>query len=367
MKLKDIEQKLTTWYAMSAEPNGPAVYLVGPPGRGKTTVLETLPKRLEAANPGKNFGLVVLNGACVSLTTVSGYLWPTEVEGVAYSRFTKPDWYITREGKSLDEYDGGVILVDEADKVAPDEKKILGEAALSKRLASHWLPPGWVVWFAGNSAKDRSGSTKEFDHLINRRMEISVSDDLESLTNWMEKQGCLAESITFASENPNIVFPDKPQEVQGPFCTPRSLASMDRYLRFIMQDKQLKDVPTGPDVLEECSGIVGEGAVTQFMTVVRLGQELPAYEKIVAEAGTIPVPKRPDAQMLAVYKLAARVSEKDIAPALTYIKRLPKEFSVTFLRTVTARVPKIISTPPVVQWCKENSALVVMLAKLKAQ
>ena len=91
---------------------------------------------------------------------------------------------MTTEGKLLSEYDGGIILVDEADKLGMDEKKIVGEAALSKILGSHKFPPGWVVVFAANRMSDRSGSTRELDHLINRRIKIEITDDVESWVEW---------------------------------------------------------------------------------------------------------------------------------------------------------------------------------------
>jgi hypothetical protein len=83
------------------------------------------------------------------------------------------------------------LFVDEADKMETDAKEIVGEGCLSGRFGPHQLPPGWIVWMAGNRAGDRSGSTKELVHLINRRREIDVTDDLESLLNWMNENGCM--------------------------------------------------------------------------------------------------------------------------------------------------------------------------------
>jgi len=364
MKLMDISQNITTWYQMSVQPKGLSVYLVGPSGRGKTSVMEQSPELLTAANPGKTFGFVCINGAAFTLTSATGYLWPTEEGGKQYSRFTRPDWWITSEGKPLEAYDGGIILVDEADKLGADEKKIMGEGALSKRLASHQLPPGWVVWFAGNTAKDRSGSTKEFDHLINRRMEIKVDDDLDSLVQFMERQGCLPETILFAQENPNIVFPENVPEKQGPWCTPRSLVATDQFLQLLMQVKKLDTIPTTADVTEQMAGSIGAGAAAQYMATVRLGQELPSYEDIVAKPTTIAVPTRPDAQMLAIYKLAARVTKKEIGPVLDYVKRLPKEFAINFARSATKRDMSFINTQAFREWCAENASLVNVLNQL---
>lgn len=367
MKLIDIERNLVNWYMMSAEDEGSSVYLVGPTGRGKTSVLRTLPEKLNKSFPGKKHGIVIINGACFTLSTATGYLWPVEEGGKQYSRFTRPDWWITTEGQPLETYDGGVIVVDEADKLPSDEKKIMGEGALSKRLASHQLPPGWVVWFAGNRAKDRSGSTKEFDHLIDRRMEINVDDDLESTIQHFEKIGYLPETIVFAQENPNIIFPERVPDVQGPYCTPRGTVAVDKYLQLLMRVNDLDTIPTTAEVTEQIGGRIGAGAAAQFMASIRLGQELPSYEEIVAKPKTIAIPKRPDAMMLAIYKLAARVSKNDIGPVLDYVKRLPKEFAINFARAATKRDITFINTQAFRTWCSENAALVSILNQLPAK
>ncbi len=365
MKLKTIIERAPIWYEMSTQPGAPAVYLEGPPGVGKTSVLSQLPARLEVMHPGKKFGLVVLNGACVSLTTLSGYLWPTERDGETYSRFTKPDWWIGPDAKSLSEFDGGILIVDEIDKVANDEKKIMGEAALSKRLASHSLPPGWVIWFAGNRASDKSGSTKDLMHLVNRRMTVNVDGDVDSLKEWMEEQGALGETIIFMEENPNIVFPDKVPDDFSPYCTPRSLASFDQYLRLLMKVTGSDAIPTDTTVIEEGNGIMGVAATAQFMATVRLGQELPPYEDIIKKPETIALPARPDAMMLAIYKIAAKVSKDDAAAALKYVGRLPKEFHVNFVRTVLKRDKSMINIKAFREWCAQNASLVTIIAKLQ--
>ncbi len=365
MKLSEIEKRIPLWYAASVQPKGPSWMLLGGPGRGKTSMIEQAPAMLAARTPDKKFGLVVINGACFTLTKATGYLWPVEVDGKQYSRFTRPDWWVTQEGKPLEAYDGGIIFVDEADKLGADEKKIMGEAALSKRLASHDLPPGWVVWFAGNRSQDRSGSTKEFDHLINRRNQITVDDDLESLVRWMEKNSCLPETIIFAHENPNIVFPDKLPDVQGPFCTPRSLASADAWLRLLMTEAKTSVIPTDATTTEELAAGIGAGAAAQLIAAIRLGQELPSFEQIIAAPTTVKTPTRPDAQMLASYKLAARASKATIEAVLKYVDRLPKEFAVIFARAATTRDKSLINHPAVIKWCGTNAALVATLGRLQ--
>lgn len=372
MKAATIEKNLVNFYQDSVRDKGPGLYLRGRIGRGKTSLIMTTPQLLQERFPGKSFGIAVINGPCLSLSTASGYLWPTEQDGAQYSRFTRPDWWITTEGKPLEAYDGGVVFVDEMDKCDPDVKKILGEAMLSKRFASHMLPPGWVMWGAGNTKLDRSGSTKEFDHLIGRRREIEFDDDLESLSRWMENNDCLPETIAFAAEHPDTVFPTEPPKEQGPSCNPRSLVEGgDRFLQMLMQNEGDFDlhkgdykIPTGTEVMEMVAGSIGQGAAVQYFATIRLGQELPDYEDIIAKPKETRVPTRPDAVMIACHKIGRRVTKKDLGPAIQYISRLPEEFAVMFCRTITKRDRTLVNEKPMMDWIAKNASLVAITAKL---
>lgn len=364
MKLSEIEQRLVPWYLTSLEKDGNSYLLRGKTGRGKTSVISQIPARLEAHFPDKKFGIVVINGACVTLTTTTGYLWPEEKDGVRYSQFTRPSWWLTQEGKPLEAYNGGVIFVDEEDKLGLDEKKIMGEGALSKRLGNHDLPPGWVIWFAGQPASDRSGSTKQFDHLIQRRKEIEVTDDIASTLAWYEKHEVLEETLVFAEENPNIVFMAAPEK-QGPFCTPRSLYQSDRALQVLMDYNDTEEIPTDGLAQEELAASIGAGAAAQYMAVVKLGQELPKYAVIVKSPTTCPVPTKPDARRLAAYKLASQVSKKDIGAVLTYVGRLPDEFQLIFGRSAVQRDYALVALPEMARFCLKHASLLALVDKLK--
>jgi len=375
MKLADFINRIPMYYQMSAEDDGLSVHLEGGPGRGKTSAMRKAPALTEAKFPElakKGVGLVIVNGTNVSLTTMTGYLWPVEIDGVAHSRFTKPDWWCKTYnskgefvGLPLEAFDAGYIFVDEADKMPLDEKKILGDARLSKIFASHRLPPGWVVWSAGNRAKDRAGSTKEFDHDINRQMRLNISDDLQGLAAFMREIGCLPEVIHFAEEHPEIVFPDGPPEVQGPFCTPRSLCAADAKLQGQMEYEGTSEIPMDPTTVEELNGIIGAGAAAQLAVSIKLGQELPSYEEIIKAPKTIRIPTRADARGLACMKLARQVEAKDAPAVIDYVTRLGDEFAVIFAKDAIARDRKFVNLPAFRAWAMKNASLVSIIGVLK--
>jgi len=358
MKFDTIIARMSGWYMARK-----CVYLKSAPGRGKTSVMSTAPAILSAAT-GKNIGLVIINGPLLTPADAIGYLIPkkVEVDGVLHmeSVYTDPFWFRTREGKRLDEYDGGVIVVDEADKMDVDVKKVIGEAALSGRLGPHVLPDGWVVWMAGNRQKDRSGSTKELDHLINRRMEIDVTDDIESWNNWANKNGTSPTTRAFVNQNVEIVFSDGVPEKQGPWCTPRSIVEFDDYLRTIAPDG---DFPEDASTIEEGAGMIGDAAAQQYFSFLKLRQDMPTYEEILEKPGSVKVPGKPDAAMLVCYNLAHRVKIEEAGPVIEYVNRLPAEFSVIFAKAAVARDPKLIATAGFAKWIAKNASLMAAIGR----
>lgn len=359
MKLSAVIARIPAWYAA-----GKCVYLKSAPGRGKTSVLSEAPAILSKST-GKNMGLVIINGPLLTPADSIGYLVPRKVtstgaDGVAHdhmeSIYTDPFWFRTREGKRIDEYDGGIIVVDEMDKCDIDVKKVIGEAALTGRLGPHQLPKGWIIWMAGNRQKDRSGSTKELDHLINRRMEIDITDDIESWNDWANKHGVTPLTKAFANQNVHIVFTDGVPEKQGPWCTPRSLVEADDYMRVLM-DGNNGVMPDDPLTMEEIGGMIGEAGAAQLFSFVKLEREMPRYEDIIKDPKGAKVSSKPDAAMLVCYNLAHRVKAEHCDQVVEYVDRMPKEFGVIFGKAAVARDPKLILTNGIKKWVKENASL----------
>lgn len=355
MHLNTVLKRAPVWFK-----SGSCVYLKSAPGRGKTTTIAQLPAAM-GQRDGKNYGLVVINGPLLTPSDSIGFGLPKRENGIAEMIFSLPFWFRTDEGKLLSEYDGGIILVDEADKMDVDVKKCIGEAALSGRLGPHHLPKGWVIWMAGNRQSDRSGSTKELDHLINRRMEIDITDDVESLLDWCARNNVMPLTQAFIAQHPDIVLSKGVPETQGPWCTPRSLVKLDNYLQLLAEEYGA--MPVDQDTIEEASGMIGPGAAAQYFAFVRLEKEMPKYDAIVADPEKVPVPEKPDARMLVMYSLAHRVSPEDAPKVIQYIKRMPKDFHVPFVKTCVERHPRLLIEPTFDKWCRENASLIAALRK----
>lgn len=362
MNLSTILRRCTKMYK-----SGLSYYLKSPPGRGKTTTVEGSADII-AAELNLNFGFVLINGPNLTPGDTIGFGIPkhtTREDGLVVDEmvFTRPFFARTSEGKLLEEYDGGIIFIDEADKADIDIKKVIGEMALTGRCGSYQLPKGWVVWMAGNRQMDRSGSTKELDHLINRRIELEITDDVGSWEAWALRNNVHPSIIAFAVSNPQIVFPDTLPEKQGPFCTPRSIVATGKLL-MALRDDDKDELPTDTDAVEFASGAIGHAAAAQLFATLRLEAELPDINTILTTPGMAKVPTKPDAQMLVCYKLASLTDDKNIEPIVKYVERLPADFAATYAKAVVTRKPMLGASKTVIEWAKRNSSLLTIINQL---
>lgn len=360
MKPNDIIARLPIWFE-----SGDCYYITGEPGGGKTTTFERAPEIIKKKT-GKHLGLVIFSGGNLTFGDTVGFGIPKhEHDSEGHERsimvFTHPFLWKTNKssidpgGKYLDEYpDGGIIVIDDVDKADVDIKKILGEMAHSGRCGPHTLPPNWVVWMTGNTSEHRSASTKELDHLINRRCQIRYTGDKHSWIDWAEDNNVRATTITFASNNPQIVWADKLPEKQGPYCTPRSLVKADSYIQLLIKNNLPID---DASAVEEIAGRIGEAATSQFFAMLRLEGEMPTYQEVVASPLTAKVSEKTDAQMLMCYNLAHDVTAKDAENVIKYINRLDKEFAATFARAAIKRNFELAMVPAFHKWSMANAHL----------
>jgi hypothetical protein len=289
-----------------------------------------------------------------------GFGLPKHYASFSEMIFSDPFFWRTIEGKRLEEYDGGIVYIDEADKAEVDCKKIFGEGADSGRFGPHRLPPGWLVWMSGNRVGDRSGSTKELDHLINRQLYIDVTADIPSWNRWAFENNVMPLTIGFTNAYPQVVFSESVPEKQGPYCTPRSLVKIDRYLQVLK--KHFGGVPDDATTQEEVAAGIGVDATRQLFVHLRLELQMPKFEEIVEKPTTAKVPETPDTMMLVCYNLAHRITKETAGAVIKYMGRLPKEFAVTFATSACQKTPSLVALPAFSKWASENSSLLAAIA-----
>lgn len=340
--------------------SGISLELLSAPGRGKSEFVKQTVRRMSERD-GKPWGFATMFLATMTPSDLLGYMVPAKSnDGAMSSVFTRPAWMTTVDGHDVREFGRGVLFLDEFGQGEADVKRASAELLLNRQLGPHKLPDGWSVVAASNRTSDRSGVTKSFDFVINRRLQIDITDDLASWEDWAVRADVDPLFIAFAVQNPHVVFADGVPEKQGPWCTPRSLVMASQVLAHLAGAG--KAIPTDASAVELTAGLIGEGAAAQLFAFVRLGQEMPSFDEIIKDPKKAKVTTKPDANMLICYQLASRVDIDTAEPVVEYIERLPKEFAVTFAKTAGRRNPKLVSTKAFGNWCRNNASLVTLLA-----
>lgn len=349
--------------------SGVSIELVSAPGRGKSEVVRAMvPAMSEKMNT--KWGLATCFLATMTPPDLLGvtfkgereYTWSDGVtRKVTVSDPALPVWMLTEDGQPVHNYKHGILFLDEYGQGEADVKRASAELLLNKRLGPWSLPPGWTVIAASNRAKDRSGVTKSFDFVINRRMEIHIDDDVNGWETWALANGIDPFFIAFAMKNVAVVFSKDVPAVQGPWCTPRSFVMASKVLELFKGDKAR--IPANDETLEIAASLVGDAAAAQLMAFVKVSHELPDYRDIVNSPDTARVPAGPDGQMLIAYELGGRTSVDDVEPVVRYMKRLPKEFAASFIKTATARQRALILAPAFREWIKDNASLVALISR----
>lgn len=321
-----------------------SVELVSGPGLGKSESMEQVAAELPK-EVGKPVGFKPFFLSTLEQPDVRGFGLPgKDKEGTAIMQYTKAPWY----PRSTDPAHG-ILFLDEFRQAGHDVQKPAAELLLNGRVGDSELPHTWMVVAASNRDGDRSGVQRELAFITNRRIEIKITPDLDSWVSWAETKGIHWGAIAYAKANPGDVFRDEIPKQSGPFCTPRSLVKLS-YLIDVLDDNLFT---------EAAMGLVGEGTAAKFVAFMRVVNELPDFEDIVArpDKATVPSIERPDALYAVTQMVAYRVTDETAAAAFKYIQRLPKEFQIAGVRSAIRRTKEIVRTPEISEWLQSNRDL----------
>jgi hypothetical protein len=280
-----------------------------------------------------------------------------------------PLWMMSSEGKPAFMYDRIFLLIDEYGQGEGDTKRGAAEIFLNGGTPPWYLPAGSVRMACTNQGA-RYGVSKDFDFCIARRFILPIEGDIEITLRYLDKpywhQGKQWQTTpvvkAWAEQNPAVVFEPEHKE-QGPWCNPRQLCAVDRYIQTMWQQAGNQDVT--PEMMSVIAGGIGMPAATSLLSHLEFLTQLPSYADVVSDPAGTAVPTRADLQMLMAYQMAGYTQVADLAPCITYIQRLPKDMGVTYISSLLRRDYKgIINQPAMQAWINKNAALISIISSL---
>ena len=381
LTLGEIYHRIPAWYTASIMPGGPSYHLEGPPGCGKTELFKRFDERMLEIDPHNTYAMGYLNGASLTESRLMGFMQlisainksdtlqssgiesNTHTEQLMRSVFSLPFWWFLQNGRPISDYSGGIIFIDEYDKMDLEVKKMAADMRLNKCIANHYLPEDWPVWSAGNRAGiDRSGSTKEFAFERNRRIDVSVRPSaLEWGEHMRRKTECLTEIIDFGENNSELLYQPVPT-TNAPFCSPRSLAQADMHIRAHMKVFGLTKIPTNDLALQtEIAGGISKEVAEHLWVHLIMGTELPDYKQVIDTPESIEIPTQTDQLRLLALKIADGTQPKDAPQLIKFINRLPQEFQIMLVKMAADRNKFVLVQPAMREWSRKNMHVIAMI------
>jgi len=298
----------------------------GPPGGGKTTIVHEAGEELDVP--------VIEQHLPTMLVEDFGIPDILSSEDVDKFKYRMPDWFPIK-GKAPDR---GILLFDDRNQGGNDLQKVLANVQQARRLHGVMMP-NWMVISTGNRQMDRAGANRILGHLRNRESVVELETHLDDSTQWMIDHNVRPELISFLRFRPNLLHDYDPQRDANP--TPRSwVEGVGDVLGSVRPEAEF----------EMFKGAVGEGPAAEFVGYLRIFRKLPNPDNIMLNPDKAEVPTDPATLYALSGALANRITESNMDRAVTYMERMPPEFSVLGISYACRRDPDLSNTAAFVRW-----------------
>jgi hypothetical protein len=249
-----------------------------------------------------------------------------------------------------------VICFDEIYKAKPYIQTQIAPILYDRRFGLHHLPEGSIVFGTSNLEVEGLGDSLAphmRDRVINVQMRKPSQQEwkqnfallnnlspvviafteiypqvFESFLDY-EPGGRLADKGGVAKNN-GMIF--NPRSVQNKWATPRSLhAASDIVTQYMAGG-------IDDDTLEVAlDGTVGEVTRSNLTALIRYGQQMVSFERVLADPKHVPVADNANVQMVQVFSFITRVANRTEADAVvTYVERMRGEMQLLFCTEVAA-------------------------------
>lgn len=343
--LKEAEDIIRAAYLLQTETGQRVtVHLKSPPGVGKSSMIKQLAKKLgeEMKVP---FGCKEFFLNSKESPDMGGYGLPDEdSDGAKIMSYTRAPWM-----PLADDPQHGFIFLDEFLQAQQDVQRVCAQLMLDGRVNDSILPITYMVIAASNGENDRSGVNREMAFVVNRTMELNVRFDLDTWTEWAEKNGVHWMITAFAKRFPSAFVSEVPSD-PGPFCTARSLTSVSGLI-----DRVPKHL-----FHTAAAGFIGAGRAADVKAFMNVVDEIPTFDEVLRDPVNAKLPgvDRMDALYAAMQMVATLVTSETADKVFKYISRMPRDFQIAGLKAALNTNEDILHNEDFQRWCRDNRDLI---------
>jgi len=326
------------------------VMLWGPPGVGKSQII---------AQIAQCHGVPLID---VRLSQME----PTDLRGVPFRKGDLVEWSVPALLPDAGRHGArGILFLDEITSAPPTVTAAAYQLILDRRLGDYRVPPGWVIFAAGNRYGDRGVTYTMPTPLANRFTHYEIEPNLDDWVSWAQGAAIDPSVIAFLRFRPDLLFEFNPAVNPVAFPSPRSWEYAHRAL------VKFGDAPEL--LLEGLQACVGKTAGVEFKAFVDNMVGLPDIDAIL-QGKSLQVPHGIDLQYgvaAALVRRALKVREMPHANLvyghiLRYARNFPqREMGVMLVTDMHRSIGRpLISVPEFAEWAASITDLMLYDLKL---
>lgn len=302
------------------------IMIEGSPGGGKTSIVKQVAKTLGVP--------LVVKHLPTMLVEDFGVLFPQE--GSDTLRYKLPDWFPAAGRPGTER--GGILLFDDRSQAGTDLQKVLANVILERELHGHKMADGWHVISTGNRQSDRAGANRTLSHLADRETVYEYETHLDDWTTYALDNNFNPMVVSFIRFRPGLLHDFDANRAKN--ATPRGWEAVSTMMPYLQPAIEFANI----------KGTVGEGAAAEFTGFCKIYRGLPNPDAVLLDPANANVPSDPATLYALTGALATRATATNFERVVTYVSRMPPEFSVLTVKMAAKRDPSLATTPAFNRW-----------------
>jgi len=219
---------------------------------------------------------------------------------------------------------------------------------LARQINGHKISDKIVFLAATNRRQDKAGVTSILEPVKSRFATIlELEPDLDDWLMWALNNDMPEQLIGFVHFRPDLLHQPSPtNEIVNHPC-PRTIAFAGKLINANLTD------------FEVLKGAIGEGAAAELVGFLKICDELPNIDAIIADPKTAKIPTEPSALYAVASALAKKISPTNASRILCYARKMPKDFETLLVRDGIRHTPAIQQTKAFISWSVRNKNILV--------
>ena len=232
------------------------LFLWGPPGIGKSELVESIARELGG----------------IMYDCRLGQMEPTDIRGIPFynKELGKMDWappIDLPDAETAAQYPIVVLFMDEMNSAPASVQAAAYQLILNRRIGKYVLPDNVVMVAAGNRESDKGVTFRMPTPLANRFIHQEMKVDFASYQEWAVKNRIHKDVVGYLSFAKQDLYDFDAKSSSRAFATPRSWTFVSQ----LLTDESVDD-----DTLTNLiAGTIGEGLAVKFMAHRKIASKMP--------------------------------------------------------------------------------------------